>query len=70
MTTTIETWTAPETTVLPFSKPLTEENQRIIGLLLEMYEGMEQPLITFETQDSICLRVPKTIRRISWDCES
>jgi hypothetical protein len=53
----------PETTFFSFDKPLTPEATRTLDLLCERYSDAEgKPLVKFETESLVTLRIPRTIR--------
>jgi hypothetical protein len=46
-----------------FQKPLSIEDSTIIGLLTDMYVGIDQPMVRFENDERVTLHVPR-IRRV------
>lgn len=56
-----------ETTFLSWNKPLSEEEQLIIDVILGRYTDAGTPLVTFETDSTFNMRVPKVWRRISFE---
>ncbi len=57
-----------ETTFFSYDKPLTPEAERTLRLLMERYIDSEgQPLVKFETESLVTLRVPHIVKRKTYD---
>lgn len=51
-----------ETTFFSFDKPLTPEAKRTLDLLMKRYsDGEGKPLVKFETESLITLRIPRQL---------
>lgn len=53
----------PETTFLSWNKPLSAEEQLIIDVILGRYTDAGMPLVTFETESLVTLRIPHIVKR-------
>ena len=57
----------PTETFFSFDKPLSREAEWTLKLLMERYtDGQGQPLVRFETDSLVTLRVPHTVKRKSF----
>lgn len=52
-----------ETTFLSWDKPLSGEERLMIDVILGRYSDAGMPLVTFETDSTFNMRVPKIWRR-------
>ena len=46
-------------TPIDFPRPLSEEHQRIIDLLREHYDHTDRPVLLFEGEHYVTLRIPR-----------
>jgi hypothetical protein len=54
---------SPETTFFSFDKPLTPRAVKTLDLLMERYTDADgKPLVKFETESLVTLRVPRQVR--------
>ena len=60
----------PDTTFFSYNKPLTPEAKRTLALLKERYtDDQGQPLVVFETESLVTLRVPRIVKARSFGVE-
>jgi hypothetical protein len=60
-----------ETTFFSFDKPLTPAAKRTLDLLMERYTDEEgQPLVKFETESLVTLRIPRVFKPKFFDVDA
>jgi hypothetical protein len=61
----------PETTFVSFDKPLKPEAERTLSLLIERYTDEDgQPLVKFETESLVTLRIPRVVKPKFFDVDA
>lgn len=61
----------PEVTFFSYNKPLSPLAERTLQFLIERYTDDEgQPLVRFETEDLVTLRIPRVVKHRAFSIES
>lgn len=61
----------PETTYVSFDRPLTPQAERTLDLLMQRYTDEDgQPLVKFETESLVTLRVPRVVKPKFFDVDA
>lgn len=61
----------PETTFFSFDKPLKPEAEKTLGLLMDRYtDDKGQPLVKFETESLVTLRIPRVVKPKFFDVDA